>query len=150
MANSAVTAEIHQAFDVHRGFAPQVAFNDEIAYSRSQTGDFRFREILHLRIRFYTGRFTNLFRSRVADAKDRRQPNHDVLVQRNVYACYSSHFTPVLFDLALTLLVSLVSANHAHNAVASNDFAVSAHLPNRCPDFHEFSPNITYKSVVYA
>jgi hypothetical protein len=27
----------------------------------------------------------------VSDSKDCRQPNHDVLVQRYVYACYTCH-----------------------------------------------------------
>jgi hypothetical protein len=130
VANAAITAEIHQPFDVHRGFATQVTLNDEIGDSRSQTGDFRFREVFYCGIRFYAGRVTDLLRSRVANAIDRRQPNHDVLVQWNIYACYSSHFSPVLFDLALTLLVPFVSTDHAHNTVASNDLAVSAHLSN--------------------
>lgn len=130
MADTAITAKIHQAFDVHRDFAPEVALHNEIFDSRSQTGDFWFRQIFHWRIRFNAGRGTDLPRSRVADAIDRRQPNHDVLVQRNVYACYSSHFIPFPVSLALTLLMTFVSTNHPHNTIASNDFAVSAHFSN--------------------
>jgi hypothetical protein len=52
MANAAITAKIHQAFDVHRCFTPQVALDDEIGDSRSQAGDFGLREVFHLRIRF--------------------------------------------------------------------------------------------------
>jgi hypothetical protein len=80
VANAAITAKIHQAFDVHRRFATKIALDYEIADGRSQTGDFGLRQVFHLRGRFDTRRFTNLLRARVADAKDRRQPNHDVLV----------------------------------------------------------------------
>jgi hypothetical protein len=80
VTDTAITAEVHQAFDVHRCFAPKVAFDHEIGDSRTQIGDFRFGQILDFRIRLYTCGSTNLLRPRVANAKDRRQPNHDVLV----------------------------------------------------------------------
>jgi hypothetical protein len=130
VANTAITTQVHQAFDVHRRFTPEVTLDNEIGDSRAQAGDFGLRQILDCRIRFNAGRSTDLPRARVADAKDRRQPNHDVLVQWNVDACYSSHFTPFLIFSALTLLMSFVSTNHTHNAVAPNDLAVSAHFSN--------------------
>lgn len=92
MADTAITAKIHQPFDAHRGFAPEVALDSEIRDSRSKIGNFGLRQILHCDFRFNAGRSTDLPRSRGANAKDRRQPNHDVLVQWNVYACYASHF----------------------------------------------------------
>jgi hypothetical protein len=130
VADTAITAKIHQTFDVHRDFAPQVALDNKIFDSRAQAGDFGFCQILHGCFRLNLGRSTNLPCSRVTDAIDRRQPNHYVLVQRNVYACYSSHFLPFPVLLALTLLMTFVSTNHTHNTVAPNDFAVSAHFPN--------------------
>jgi hypothetical protein len=42
--------------------------------------------------------------------------------------------------LALALLVTCVGADHPNDAVAPNDLAVPAHLFDRCPDFHEYSP----------
>ena len=140
MADSAITAQVHQALNVHRRFTPEVTLDNEIGDSRSQTGDFGLRQVLDCRIRLNAGRSTNLPRARVADAKNRREPNHDVLVQWNVDACYSSHFTPFLIFSALTLLMPFVSTNHAHDAVAPNDLAVSAHFSNRCSDLHEPSP----------
>ncbi len=128
MADTAITAKIHQAFDVHRDFAPEVTLDNEIGNSRSQIGDFGFCQILYWRFRINAGRGTDLLCPRAAYAKDSRQPNHDVLVQRNVYACYSSHFTLFLVVLALTLLMTFVSTNHAHNTFAPNDLAVSAHF----------------------
>ena len=49
--------------------------------------------------------------------------------------------------LALTLLVTRVSADHTHDSIAANDLAVSAHFSDRCPDFHERSPNIADESA---
>ena len=80
MADSAIAAEIHQALDVHRGFAPEVALDNEIAECRSQIRDLGFRQIPDLCIGCNACRSTDLHCSRVANAKDRRQPNHDVLV----------------------------------------------------------------------
>jgi hypothetical protein len=63
VADTAITAKIHQAFDVHRDFAPKVTLDDEIRNSRSQIGDFGFCQILHWRRRINTGRSTDLPRS---------------------------------------------------------------------------------------
>jgi hypothetical protein len=37
---------------------------------------------------------------------------------------------------ALTLLVTRISTDHAHNAVAPNDFAIAADPLYRCQHFH--------------
>jgi hypothetical protein len=86
VANTAITTKVHEALDVHRRFPSEVTLNDEIGDSRSQTGNFGLRQVLDCRIRLYAGRRTDLPRARIADAEDRRQPNHDVLVQWNVDA----------------------------------------------------------------
>jgi hypothetical protein len=39
-------------------------------------------------------------------------------------------------DSTLALLVARVGADHAHNTVAADDFAVAAHFLDRCSDFH--------------
>ena len=147
MPDTAITAKIHQAFYVHRSFAPEVTLDSEIGDSRSQIGNFGLRQILYCHFRLNAGRSADLPGSRGADAKDRRQPNHDVLVQRNVYACYSSHFTPFLVFLALALLMTFVSTNHPDNALTPNYLAVSAHFSNRSSDFHEPSPKIADESA---
>jgi hypothetical protein len=42
--------------------------------------------------------------------------------------------------LTLTLLVARVSADHSHNAVATDDLAVPANFLDGCSYFHELSP----------
>ena len=63
VADTAITAKVHQAFDVHRDFAPEVTLDNEIGNGRSQIGDFRFCQVLHRRLRINAGRVTDLPRS---------------------------------------------------------------------------------------
>ena len=92
MTNAPVASEVHQSLDVHRRLAAQVALYDELCYRVTDTRDFGFRQVLNLGLRRNARRFADLPGTRVADAIDRRQRDDDVLVYRNIYACYSSHF----------------------------------------------------------
>ena len=38
--------------------------------------------------------------------------------------------------------MTFVSTDHPHNTLAPDDLAISAHFPDRCPDFHEPSPDL--------
>jgi hypothetical protein len=60
VTNASIAAKIHKAFDVHRCFAPKVAFDHEIGDCRTQIGDFRFSQIFDFRIRLYARGSTNL------------------------------------------------------------------------------------------
>jgi len=54
-----------------------------------------------------------------------------VLVDRYVYACYSSHFNYLYKSaagLTLPLLVTLIRADYAHHAIPADYLAVPAHL----------------------
>jgi hypothetical protein len=77
---TAITAQIHQALDIHRDFAPEVTLYNEVGQSRTQIRDLGFCQILDLYTRCHTSRGTDLLRPRSADAKDRRKPNHNVLI----------------------------------------------------------------------
>ena len=125
MTDTTVATEVHQTFDIHRNFASQITLDDEICDRRPELGDFRLCQIFNRRFRSNTGRAANLLRARIADTVNRSQRNNDVLIQRYVYACYTCHLSVLL---SLALLMPRVSANHAHNTIAANDFAVSAHF----------------------
>jgi hypothetical protein len=86
MTNPAVTAEVHQALDIHRDIATQIALNLKIRNRRSQLRNFWLGEIFDFRRRIDASRFATLFCTRVADTVDRRQCDHDVLIQRYVYS----------------------------------------------------------------
>jgi len=139
MTNAAVTTEVHQALDIHRDISAQIAFNLKIRNRRSQLCYFRLREILNFNRRIDTRCGTDLFRTRITDAVNRRQRDNDVLIQRYVYACYTCHTISSIralplfrrpCRLTLALLVPRVSANHPYDAVATNDLAISADFLN--------------------
>ena len=91
MPNTSVATEVHQALDVHRRLTAQVTFDHEIRDDITNTGYFGFRQVLNRRFGCNAGGLTNLLRTGVADPIDRGQSNNDVLVNRNVYTCYTSH-----------------------------------------------------------
>jgi hypothetical protein len=130
MTDTTVRTEIHQSLDVHRRFTTQITLDRKGRNSLTKLLNFRLREILDRRVSGNTGCLANLLRARVSNTVDRRQCYHDVLRQRNVYACYTCHLKILVITrgLALALLVPCVSADHPHNTVAADDFAVSADL----------------------
>jgi hypothetical protein len=117
MANSTVRTEIHQTLDIHRRLTTQITFYCEGSNRGSQLRNFRFRQIFDRRIRSDACRFANLLRARVSNS----------LCLLYVPLNKSSSFTPAL---ALALLMPCVGADHPHNTVAANDFAVSADFFN--------------------
>jgi hypothetical protein len=132
MTDTTVGTEIHQAFDVHRRLATQIAFDRKYRNSLTKFLNFRLCEILDRRVSCNTSRLANLLRASVSNSVYRRQCYHDVFRQRNVYACYTCHLKILVITrgLALALLMPCVSADHPHNTVAANDFAVSADFFN--------------------
>jgi len=100
VSNATIATEIHQSLDIHGELTPQIAFNNEICNRISQLDNFGFREILYLCLRCNASRLTNLLCARIADSVDRGQRDHDMLVDRYVYACYSSHFNYLLISAA--------------------------------------------------
>jgi hypothetical protein len=58
-------------------------------------------------------------------------------MRRNVDASDTCHFRPLkLLQLTLTLLVAWICTDHAHNAFASDNFAVAANFLDRSRNFH--------------
>ena len=127
MTDAAVTTEIHQPFDIHRRLTTQVALDDEIRNRIADACDFGLRQVLHLRVGRDARCLANLLRARVAYAVNRGQRNHDVLVNRDIYACYTSH-NSLPFQSALSLLMTFVGADDAHHAITADDLAVPAHF----------------------
>jgi hypothetical protein len=60
-----------------------------------------------------------------------------MLLRRNIDASDTCHFRPLkLLQLTLALLVTGICTDHAHNAFASDDFAVTANFLDRSRNFH--------------
>jgi hypothetical protein len=91
VADTSVGTQVHQPLDIHRNFTAQIALDRECRNSCSQVRYLGFGKIFHGRLRFDTGCFTYLLRPGVPNSVYSRQRNHDVLVQRDIYACYTCH-----------------------------------------------------------
>jgi hypothetical protein len=60
-----------------------------------------------------------------------------MLLRRNVDASDTCHVRPLkLLQLTLTLLVTWICTDHAHNAFATDNFAVTANFLDRSRNFH--------------
>ena len=91
MPNAAIRPEVHQALDVHRRLAAQIAFDRQVGDGAADFCHFRLGEILDHGFRGDAGRLADLLRASTADAVDRPQRDYDVFVQRDVDACYTCH-----------------------------------------------------------
>src|SRR5437764_8434355 len=134
VADPAVAAEVHQAFDVHRHFAAQVAFDGEPGDLRADRVDLRLGEILHLGGGVDTRGRAGGARARSAHAVDMREPDPHVLVHRDVDTGYACH---MCLTSTLTLLVPRVRADDVHDAAAPHDLAVLADLLDRRTYLHD-------------
>jgi hypothetical protein len=132
MTEAAVATDVHQALDVHRGLAAQIALDgvqpdlvaDLLEIGVGQIFDF-----------FAVGNATGLanFASAAAtNAEDGRQADFGMLMRRNIDTSDTSHSVLyLLFKSTLALLVARIGANHPHDTLATDDLAVAANLLDR-------------------
>src|SRR6185295_15145262 len=116
MANAAIATEVHEALDVHRHFAAQVAFDRKLRDDLAQPGDLGFRQVLDLRARIDLRGLASHERTASANAEDVRQRDAHVLVRGDIDARYTCHCVLTSTALALALLVARILADHAHDA----------------------------------
>jgi hypothetical protein len=131
VTNPAIATEIHEALDVHRNLATQVALHRKSRDHIAQADDLGFREIFHLRGRIDVRGLASVERPVSADAENVRQSDSDVLVRRNVDASDTCHasMVPVLSRAsALPLLVTRILANDADDAATADDLALPANF----------------------
>mgnify|MGYP003340105826 CR=1 FL=1 len=91
MAQTAPGTEVHQALDVHRHFAAQIALCREFADLLAQFLHVRVGQILDLRVCFNACSSTDQARAAAADAIDRGQRDFSVLMIWNVYPTDTGH-----------------------------------------------------------
>ena len=125
MAHATVRAEVDQTLDRQLDFTTEVAFDRELRNGVADAFEFSVGEILHLLGIGDFARIENHAGARAADAVNGGQADFGVLLRRNVDTGDTSH---CVTSLALTLLVTRVTADHADNALALDDLAVAAHL----------------------
>src|SRR5262245_34396916 len=92
MAQAPVTAEIHQALDIHRDVAAKIAFHDIVAIDDlADLDDLRFGQLTDAPIRWNGDLGANLPGEGIANPMNIRQSHLDPLVGRDVHACDSGH-----------------------------------------------------------
>jgi len=133
VTNTAVAADFHEATNVALNLSAQVAFHLVVAIENlTETADFGFRKVTHLGGRVDTGLFDQLVHIVLANTVQSRKRINHRLVAGEINTCYTRHAS----KLTLSLLVLWHFANHSHNAVALNDFALVANLFNTRSNFH--------------
>ena len=81
MTDTAITAKVHQSFDIHGNGTAQVTFNSVLADCSTNRLDFRLCQILDFHIRLNATVITNLARSYTSNAIDCCQCNPRMLVR---------------------------------------------------------------------
>src|SRR6185369_4423516 len=133
MTEASVAAQVHQALDVDRHLAAQIAFDRDATDFLADLFQIGVGQVLDLSVKGHPGRFADLLRGRTADAVDRGQADLGVLVGRNVDTSNACHVRFLklcrgLLKSALALLVTRIGTDHAHHALATDDLAIPAHL----------------------
>src|SRR4029077_10747300 len=110
----------------------QVAFDAALLLDdAADLPDVFFRQILDADVRAHAGRIEDVVRPLPADAVDVGQPDFHALRARQINACNTCHMN----YLSLPLLVLLIRADHAHDALPAHDLALVTNPFYRRPDF---------------
>src|SRR4030095_8946445 len=133
MPDAAVAADVHEALDVHRDLAPQVALDlqlalDDVANARGLLVAPR----LHALGRIHAGLGQDARGRRPADAVDVRDRHLTTLLAWKIDSRHSRHTRL----LTLPLLVPRILADDAGDALPLDDLAVLAPRLDRRSDFH--------------
>src|SRR5262249_23312177 len=121
--------------DVHRHLATEIALDLELGLEDvADATDLVLVEAVGPLVERDVSLLQDLPAQRLADPVDVRERNLHPLVAREVDACDTSH------GLALPLLVlGVVRADHAHDALAPDDLALVTNLLDRRSHFHVFT-----------
>jgi hypothetical protein len=91
MTETSVATDVHQPFNAHGDFAPQITLYDELSNLFPYTVYLVIAEHLYLNCRVDAGRRTDMLGPCAADAIDCRERNGYVLVLWNINAGNSCH-----------------------------------------------------------
>ena len=92
MAHPAIAGEVHQALDVHRGFAPQVTLDGVVGIDRfTNLEDFSIAEILHATAVVDPQLVHDLLGAGCTDSVNIGQRDDHALVGGDIYPGNASH-----------------------------------------------------------
>jgi hypothetical protein len=139
MAKTPVSPQVHQSFDVHGNFPPQIPFDFQIALIDDLT-DFRYfgvGQLVCLALQVNLGLFQKLASRRATDAVNVSQSNFNNFISGKINPCNARH-TYLLFPclLSLPLFVPGILANHPHDAFPFYHLTFVAYSPHGSLYFH--------------
>jgi hypothetical protein len=119
MTQAAIAPDVHQSLDIHRDFAPEVAFYTELFVDDvAQPLDFIFRQVPHPCVGTYASSLEELLACMQSNTVDIGESYFYALFSREVYAGNTCHLV-----LSLPLFVLRIAANDAQYALAANYLA---------------------------
>jgi hypothetical protein len=93
VSQAAKTPQVHQAFNVHRNFAPKVPFNFVVLFDDlSDLSSLLFGQILRTRFKANPGLFTNPVSDVGSNTVDILKSNYRSLLNWEIYTGNSGHF----------------------------------------------------------
>jgi hypothetical protein len=122
MTEAAVAADVHQTLDVHGRLATQVAFDRELGDLVADFFEIAVGQVFDLLRVGDAACFANLASAGATDTENSGQANLSVF--------------PETLCSALALLVSRIGTDHANNALAADDLAVTADFLNGSRNSH--------------
>jgi hypothetical protein len=130
MADAAVAADIHEAFEVHLGFRPERPFHLVIGGDdATDLRDLVIIQIGDLLVKINAGLRQNVARRRPPDPENIRQADFGALFLRQINTRYTSQ--PDSSFLTLTLFVFRILADDPDDTFPPDDLAVVADLLHR-------------------
>jgi hypothetical protein len=101
MPQSTVAAKVHQALDVHRYLAPEIAFDGVLGYFGAQRIQLFLTQFLYLGRRRHAGRSANFERAIKPDPVDMGKRDARMFLYRYVDAGYAGHREHLLIILII-------------------------------------------------
>jgi hypothetical protein len=132
MTKTAIATNVHQALDVHRGFAAQVTLDGVQADLIANLFKIAISQVLDFLAVSNATSLADFASASATNAKDGRQADFGMLMRRNVDTSDTSHSVLyLLFKSTLALLVARIGTNDPHDTLAADDLAVAANFFNR-------------------
>ncbi len=123
MAQSAITADVHQSLDIYLHLFSKITLDHSLLIDYGADAiDFFLRQFANSTANIDPSFFEYLVGSGTPDSVDVCQPYFYSLIGWKVYACDTCHYSSTNLS-PLTLLVFGVGADDPHHSTSVNDFA---------------------------
>jgi hypothetical protein len=156
MTQPTITADIHEALDIHSNLTPKITLNRVIGINDfTQASELGLGEILASGIGIHPGPAQYLVASSTPNAIDIRQTDLNTLLVGDIHTRNTCHSLPPHYEtwsarrgvlvvpfrsLALSLLVPRILTDHTDDSLPPHNLAFVTTPLDRRSDFHRFTP----------